>query len=136
MAEPPHPRTVLVTGAGRGIGRSIALVFAEEGDRIVVNDRTDEACAETVSLIRAAGAEAVGIGADVSQRTDVDALFQRAEAEFGPVGIVVNNAASYPEVRATVQTAESFEQVFAVNVTPYSTRHRRPCPGCAASEEV
>jgi NAD(P)-dependent dehydrogenase (short-subunit alcohol dehydrogenase family) len=105
------------------------MAFAEEGDRIVVNDRTDDACTETVALLRDAGAEAIGIGGDVSHRPDVDALFARAEVALGPIGVVVNNAAAYPEIKATVQTAESFEQVFAVNVTAVFHTAQAALPG-------
>lgn len=132
MAEPPAPRTVLVTGAARGIGQAIALAFAAEGDRIVVNDRSDEAGEDTVRRIRELGGEAVAIGADVSRRPEVDALFARAEAALGPVGVVVNNAAAYPEIRATVQTVESFEEVFAVNVTAVFHTAQAALPGMRA----
>lgn len=129
MAEPASPRTVLVTGAARGIGRAIATAFAAEGDRVVVNDLHEEACGETVRLVRERGGEAIAIGADVSHRPDVDRLFERAEAALGPVGVVVNNAAAYPEIRATVQSVESFEQVFAVNVTAVFHTAQAALPG-------
>jgi NAD(P)-dependent dehydrogenase (short-subunit alcohol dehydrogenase family) len=129
VAEPPAPRTVLVTGAARGIGHAIALAFAAEGDRVVVNDRSREACEGTISAIRERGGTAIALGADVTRRTEVDGLFAAAEAELGPVGIVVNNAAAYPEIRATVQSVESFENVFAVNVTAVFHTAQAALPG-------
>lgn len=117
MAEPPSPRTVLVTGAAHGIGRAICLAFAVEGDRVVVNDREEGMTDETVGLVRAAGGEAIGVGADVGDRQQVEAMFERAREAFGPVGIVVNNAAWYEFINPSQQSVESFEKNFNVDVT-------------------
>lgn len=117
MAEPPAPRTVLVTGAAHGIGRAICLAFAAEGDRIVVNDLDEEMTTQTVAEVREAGAEAIGIGADVGDRAQVDAMFARARDELGPVGIVVNNAAWYEFLNPSKQSVENFEKNFNVDVT-------------------
>lgn len=86
-------KTALVTGGSRGIGRAIALELAQAGHRVIVSYRQDEASAEeTVSRIRAAGGEAVAIGADVTKQTEVRALGERISAEFGGADILVNNA--------------------------------------------
>ena len=85
-------KTAIVTGAGRGIGRRIAITLAEEGARVVVSDidpsRTDGVAQE----IREAGGTAVGIVADVTDRTTVDAMIERTLAEFGSIQILVDNA--------------------------------------------
>jgi NAD(P)-dependent dehydrogenase (short-subunit alcohol dehydrogenase family) len=118
MAEPPSPRTVLVTGAAHGIGRAICLAFAAEGDDVVVNDLREDATAETVAEAKRAGAGAVGIGADIGDRAQVERMFATAREAFArPVGVVVNNAAWYEFINPSTQSVESFEKNFNVDVT-------------------
>jgi 3-oxoacyl-[acyl-carrier protein] reductase len=86
-------RTALVTGGSRGIGRAIALELASAGHRIVLSYRQDSARAEaTVEEIRATGAEAVAIAADVTKAAEVRALGDRVSSEFGGADVLVNNA--------------------------------------------
>jgi 3-oxoacyl-[acyl-carrier protein] reductase len=86
-------RTALVTGGSRGIGRAIALELASAGHRIVLSYRQDGARAEaTVEEIRATGAEAVAIAADVTKQAEVRALGDRVSSEFGGADVLVNNA--------------------------------------------
>ncbi|HEX9689736.1 MAG TPA: 3-oxoacyl-[acyl-carrier-protein] reductase [Thermoanaerobaculia bacterium] len=86
-------RTALVTGGSRGIGRAIALELASAGHRIVVSYRQDVARAQaTVEEIRATGAEAVAIAADVTKPAEVRALGDRVSSEFGGADVLVNNA--------------------------------------------
>jgi len=87
------PNTVaLVTGAGSGIGRAIALRFAAEGARVVCAGRTLAGVEETARMIDEAGGEALAVLADVTQADQVDHAFARAEEVFGPVDVLVNNA--------------------------------------------
>ncbi len=65
-------KTAIVTGSGRGIGEGIALVLAREGANIVVNDLKAENCRDTVAKIEALGRKAIGVGADVSKKDQVD----------------------------------------------------------------
>jgi NAD(P)-dependent dehydrogenase (short-subunit alcohol dehydrogenase family) len=89
--------SVIVTGASRGIGRGIALRFAEAGARVVVHHRTDTEGARDVGRsIAAAGGEAIELYGDLSKRDDARAVVQQTVARFGGVDIVVNNAGSYP----------------------------------------
>lgn len=85
-------RTALVTGAGRGNGRAIAKLLAENGASIVVNDLDQDAAEETAAEIRDAGGEAIGIGADVSDDAAVEAMVSTATDKLGVVDVVVNNA--------------------------------------------
>ena len=87
-------RVALVTGGGSGIGRAIALRFAEEGARVIVNDVKREKAQETVDAI-AAGSEASrgrAIAADVSDSGQVRRMFTEVERDFGALDILVNNA--------------------------------------------
>ncbi|CAO5253548.1 MULTISPECIES: SDR family NAD(P)-dependent oxidoreductase [unclassified Frankia] len=82
----------LVTGAGRGIGRAIALRFAEEGAAVVVTARSSDQIDETVALIKAAGGRAAAIPANVTDLDAVQAVLDFTRKEFGPVSLLVNNA--------------------------------------------
>lgn len=84
-------RTVLVTGAGSGIGRGIALAFAREGARVAVAGRTAEPLKETVALIEAEGGEAAALTADVTRSRDVQRLVDDTVARFGGLDVAVNN---------------------------------------------
>lgn len=85
-------RTVLVTGAGSGIGRATALAFAAEGAQVVVAGRRQEPLDETAALIEQAGGKALPVTADVSRAADAEALVAAAVDHFGSLDVAVNNA--------------------------------------------
>jgi glucose 1-dehydrogenase/3-oxoacyl-[acyl-carrier protein] reductase len=86
-------KVALVTGAGRGIGRGIAELFAEEGADVAVNYLDDPEEAEAVAgAIRRTGRRALTLRGDVSKRADVEAMVDRAWSELGPLDVLVNNA--------------------------------------------
>ena len=85
-------KVALVTGAGSGIGRAIATLFAREGARVIVNDLNDKAARETVESLGAAGSGARAIRADVADSSQVKAMFAEIEREFGSLDVLVNNA--------------------------------------------
>ena len=85
-------KVAIITGSSRGIGRGIALRFAQEGAKVVVNGRDPRAVHATAEEIRAAGGIALEVVADVTIKEEVDKLFDRTLAEFGTVDILVNNA--------------------------------------------
>lgn len=94
-------RVALVTGAGQGVGRRIAIDLAAEGARLVVNDLFAERAERVAQEIRDAGGQAVGIAADVTDIAAVDAMVKAAEEQLGgAVRILVNNAGIAPERRA------------------------------------
>lgn len=94
-------RVAIVTGASRGIGKAIALLFGREGASVVVAARTEQTgqhplpgtIAQTAAEIEAAGGRAIAVRCDVSREQDVSHLVDRAHEAFGPVDILVNNAA-------------------------------------------
>ncbi|MCX5245848.1 glucose 1-dehydrogenase [Streptomyces sp. NBC_00201] len=85
-------RTVLVTGAGSGIGRAVALAFAAEGAQVVVAGRRREPLDETVRLIEEQGGKALAVTADVSEAAGTEALVRAAVDRFGSLDVAVNNA--------------------------------------------
>ena len=85
-------RHALVTGASSGLGRHFAGVLAAAGARISVAARREAALAQTVETIRASGAQAQSVRMDVTEAASVEQAFVTAEAQFGPVSILVNNA--------------------------------------------
>jgi 3-oxoacyl-[acyl-carrier protein] reductase len=100
MASTPlQGKVALVTGAGRNIGRAIAIALADAGAAVAVNVRTSRDEGEAVvNEIAARGGHAVLIAADVTQRADVDAMMEAIAGRFGGLDIVVNNAAIRHEV--------------------------------------
>ena len=85
----------VVTGAGRGIGKAIAKVYAREGAKVAVVSRTPATLDAVVDEIRAEGGTAIGIPCDVGVRDQVFAAVERAVAEFGTVHVLVNNAQGF-----------------------------------------
>lgn len=86
-------KVAIITGASRGIGKGIAEIFAEEGADVVVNYvASPEAAEEVAAYVRKQGRRAITAKADVANRAEVEAMFDKTEKELGPVDILVNNA--------------------------------------------
>ena len=111
-----HP-VVLITGALTGVGRATALAFAREGARLVVSGRRDSAGEALVAELRALGAEAEYVHADVRHETDVSRLVDQAVERFGRLDSAVNNAGTEGQLGpVTDQSIANFEATFATNV--------------------
>ncbi|WP_407542848.1 SDR family NAD(P)-dependent oxidoreductase (plasmid) [Deinococcus radiomollis] len=110
-------KVVLVTGAGGGIGRAVAVRFAAEGAKVAVNDVKAEAVGAVVAEILAAGGQALGVPADVSDRLAVDAMFTRIEVEFGYVDVLYNNAGLIDTNRHFLEADEAWwDRIIGVNL--------------------
>jgi len=110
-------RVVLITGALAGIGRSTALTAASEGYRIVVSGRNTQTGAALETELRALGAEAQFITADVRNENEVQALIEGAAARFGRIDVAVNNAGTEGSPAPIVdQTPEAYAATFETNV--------------------
>ncbi|MFI6123043.1 SDR family NAD(P)-dependent oxidoreductase [Streptomyces sp. NPDC051064] len=111
-------RSVIVTGAGSGIGRATALLFAKEGARIVIAD-VDEAAARTVAEeAEQAGGTAVTAIGDLRDQAVVDRVAATAVAEFGGIDVLVNNAGIMDSMSAAADTGDDeWERVIAINLT-------------------
>ncbi|MGW1804324.1 SDR family NAD(P)-dependent oxidoreductase [Streptomyces sp. NPDC002078] len=111
-------RTALVTGAGSGIGRTVALALAAEGARVVVAGRRPEPLAETVRLIEEQGGKALAVSADVSRAADADAAVRAAVEYFGSLDVAVNNAGVFRGGQPLVDLPEEdWHTQLATNVT-------------------
>ncbi len=111
-------KVALVTGAASGIGRASALVFGREGARVVVADVDAEGGAETVDLVRKAGAEASFVQADVSRESDVASLIEQTLATFGRLDCAHNNAGlSGTATPLHELRIEDWSRILAVNLT-------------------
>lgn len=111
-------KTILITGASRGIGAATALEAARRGYDVVVNYRENAIQArEIVRQIEAMGHEALAVEADVAAESSVQMLFDQAEDRFGYVDALVNNAGVIATQSAFVDmTRERWQQIFSVNV--------------------
>jgi len=110
-------QVAIVTGAGLGIGRGIAIGLAEAGAHVVLAARTESDLEETARHVRAAGRRALVVPTDVTQQAACEHLVAHAVAELGQVDILVNNAGGAMP-RAAMDTSEGFmARTFAFNVT-------------------
>ena len=111
-------KVVLITGAAGGIGRETSLLFAAEGAHVVAVDVNDEGCQETVDLVTAAGGRAIAIHADVSSAEDCEQMVASAEAEFGALHILFNNAGimDHEDGDASSTSEEVWDRTMAVNL--------------------
>lgn len=109
-------QTVLVTGAGRGIGRAIALTAAREGAFVVLASRTAEPLEEVAATIAAEGGKGLAVPTDVTRRADVEALVARAVAETGRLDAVVSNAGVFVWKPLEKLSEEEWDRVLDTNL--------------------
>jgi 7-alpha-hydroxysteroid dehydrogenase len=126
-------RVAIVTGAGKGIGRGIALAFAEAGAHVVCAARTEADIEDTAREVHARGRRALAVQTDVLQTPDLERLVAATLAEFGRIDVLVNNAGGTGP-RAALDTSEAFfERALRMNVTQAFLLSRLCIPEMVAS---
>lgn len=110
-------KVAVVTGGAQGIGRAYAQCLASEGAKVVVTDVADTG--DAVGAIKSAGGEAIGLKTDVTSNESLEAMVQEAESAFGPIEILVNNAAIFASIDMkpfTEISEDEWDLVMRVNV--------------------
>lgn len=111
-----NEHVAIVTGAGRGIGKAIALALAQEGATVGLAARTLEQIESTASTIRASGGQALAIPTDVSNVADVEQLVSECLTRFGKIDILVNNAAIIRRSAVLEMPIEEWDRVINTNL--------------------
>ena len=109
-------KIVLVTGAGRGLGREIARAFSAEGARVAANDLTPVNLDDTLAMITSDGGQANGFLADVSRKMEVQALVSQVLEVFGVIDVLVNNAGVAPRIDLLSMDEWDWDRTLAVNL--------------------
>jgi NAD(P)-dependent dehydrogenase (short-subunit alcohol dehydrogenase family) len=110
-------KVAIVTGSSRGIGKSSAEVMARLGAKVVISSRKAEPCEEVAAGIRKEGFEAIAIPCNISRKEELEALVHKTKSHFGPVDILVCNAAVNPVYGPLLEiTDEAFDKIMASNV--------------------
>lgn len=112
-------KTALITGAGRGIGRGIALALATRGWDIVINYHSNQIAAEQTAVdVRATGVQAIVVRADIADLNSHMPLVQQTVTHFGRIDMLVNNAGMAPRQRVDLLdvSESSFDEVMATNL--------------------
>src|SRR5660398_263572 len=110
-------KVAMITGAGSGIGRETALLFAKEGAKVVITGRTAEKLEEVCNERHENGGKAIFKTGDVSKREDMDDVVNTAMNEFGRIDILINNAGINKDALVTTMTKEQWNGVIAVSYT-------------------
>ncbi len=110
-------KVALITGASKGIGEAIALVYAAHGAKVVINSRKQDELDKVAVKIKSVGGDCMAIAANTSDQPSLKAMVEKTVEKYGGLDIVVNNAASNPAFGPVVQTEEwAYDKIMAVNL--------------------
>lgn len=122
-------KVVVVTGAGSGMGREIALLFAKEGAKVVVSDLNEGTATETTNMITAANGTATTVVANVAKEDDVQNLIDSAVNTYGTLDVLVNNAGIMDGMTPAHEvTDELWDRIISVNATSQFRTIRKALP--------
>lgn len=121
-------KVAVITGAGAGIGEAIAVRFAVEGARLLLNDIQPTAGEKTLEKVRAAGANAELVVGDISSEDDAARISSAAAEAFGTIHILVNNAADFTQRSVETATRADWDRVLGVNVIGTATVSKHAIP--------
>ena len=124
-----NDKVCIITGIGAGIGEAIALRFAEEGAKLVLNDLNHEAGQRVTDQIRNKGAQAVFLAGDIAQAETGDKLAAAALEAFGAIHVLVNNAADFTQKSLEQADLVDWQRVFGVNVFGTALVSKAALPG-------
>ena len=125
-------KTAIVTGSSRGIGRAIAVAYARAGARVVITSRKADACKAVVDQLRGEGLEATAIACNISRKDEISALVDQTEQVYGPVDVLVCNAAVNPYYGPLSGIPDdAFSKVLDVNIRSNLWLVNRVAPGMA-----
>ena len=125
-------KTAIVTGSSRGIGRAIAVAYARAGARVVITSRKVDACKAVVDQLRGEGLEATAIACNISRKDEISALVDQTEQVYGPVDVLVCNAAVNPYYGPLSGIPDdAFSKVLDVNIRSNLWLVNRVAPGMA-----
>ena len=108
-------RVAFITGAGRGIGKTTAHLLAQKGMLVGINEITPGLLSSTVAEFQSEGLSVLGLDGDVSKKGDVSAMFEKVEAELGPIWLLVNNAGVLNVGPTAELSEEAWDLAFAVD---------------------
>src|SRR5688572_8648758 len=111
-------KVAIITGAGSGIGREAALLFAKEGAKVIIADVNETGGKGVTSEIQKAGGESCFLRVDVSNESDIRNMVHAAEANFGKLDIIMNNAGIFPDADTSVTdtSEETWDLVMNINL--------------------